>query len=202
MSGLSEVSLLIGQRAADLEKAREVFTAETRNFVTGVLAGVRRMRSDPWLTPRLRIDLPREIETEAKATSSLSSQYAVARANLRFKRGTNFMTVAEIRYGIEFDDGGDQFAWQVTLVPAARYQRLDDHLWAHWKSTIGSAAPPGAVHQDKANTIRFVSRPVSAELSPEVAFNDVKLVMDFVISADAPLASSVGVELAPGEDLG
>jgi hypothetical protein len=141
MSGLSEVSLLIGQRAADLEKAREVFTAETRNFVTGVLAGVRRVRSDPWMTPRLRIDIPREIETEAKSTSSLSSQYAIARASLRFKRGTNFMIVAEIRSGIEFDELGDQFAWQVTLVPAARYQRLDDLLWAHWKLTAGANAP-------------------------------------------------------------
>ena len=61
MSGLGEASVLIGQRAADLEKAREVFTAEIRNFATGVLAGVRRVRQAPWVTPRLRIDVPREI---------------------------------------------------------------------------------------------------------------------------------------------
>jgi hypothetical protein len=200
MSGLSEVSVLLGQRAADLEKAREVFTAEIRNFVTGVLAGVRRMRQDPWVTPRLRVDVPREIETEAKVSSALSSQYAVARCNLRFKRGTNFMVVAEVRFGIEFDEGTDQFAWQVTLVPAARYQRIDDVLWAHWKTTIGTNAPPGAAHQDKANTVRFVSRPVAPELTPEGAFNDVKMVLEFVISADTPIATAVGVDLAPGEE--
>lgn len=62
------------------------------------------------------------------------------------------------------------------------------------------SAPPGATHQDKANTIRFVSRPLSMDLSPEVAFNDVKVVMEFVISADAPLATAVGVDLALGEE--
>ena len=200
MSGLSEVSVLIGQRAADLEKAREVFTAEIRNFATGVLAGVRRVRQDPWMTPRLRIDVPREIETEAKATSALSSQYAIARANLRFKRGTNFMVVAEIRFGIEYDDGTDQFAWQVSVIPAAKYQRIDDQLWAHWKSAPRENTPPGAVHQDKANTVRFVSRPVSLELTPEMAFNDVKMILEFIISADAPLAAAIGVEPGPGEE--
>jgi hypothetical protein len=50
MSGLSEVSVLIAQRARDIEKAREIFTAEIRAFVNGILAGVRRIRSDPWTT--------------------------------------------------------------------------------------------------------------------------------------------------------
>jgi hypothetical protein len=200
MSGLSEVSVLIGQRAADLEKAREVFTAEIRNFATGVLAGVRRVRQDPWVTPRLRIDVPREIETEAKATSALSSQYAVARANLRFKRGTNFMMIAEVRFGIEYDEGTDQFAWQVTVIPAARYQRIDDQLWAHWKSAPRENAPPGAVHQDKSNTVRFVSRPIALDLTPEMAFNDVKMILEFIISADVPLAAAVGVEPGLGEE--
>lgn len=107
-------------------------------------------------------------------------------------RGTNFMVVAEIRFGIEFDEGTDQFAWQVTVSPAARYQRIDDQLWAHWKSTPRENAPPGAVHQDKANTVRFVSRPITLELTPEMAFNDVKMILEFIISADAPLAAAVG----------
>jgi hypothetical protein len=62
MSALSEVSILIGQRARDIEKAREIFTAEIRAFFGGILAGVRRIRSDPWTTSRVRLDLPRESE--------------------------------------------------------------------------------------------------------------------------------------------
>lgn len=34
MSGLSEVSRLFAGRAGDLEKAREIFTAETRSYVS------------------------------------------------------------------------------------------------------------------------------------------------------------------------
>ena len=67
MGGLSDVSMLFGQRAGDLEKAREIFTAEARAFVSGILAGVQRARSDPWTAPRVRIDLPRDIETESYA---------------------------------------------------------------------------------------------------------------------------------------
>jgi hypothetical protein len=76
MTALSEVSVLIGQRARDIEKAREIFTAEIRAFVNGVLAGVRRIRADPWTTGRVRIDLPRDIEFESKASSELSNQFA------------------------------------------------------------------------------------------------------------------------------
>jgi len=193
MSGLSEVSVLIGQRAGDLEKAREIFTAETRAFVTGILAGVRRVRSDPWTTPRVRIDVPREIETEAKATGSMSSQFAIARANLRFKKGTNFMIVAEVRFGIEFDEPTDAFTWQVTLVPAARYQRIDDLVWQRWRTSNTDALPPGSV-PDKSNTVRFVSRPMDAELTAESAFNDVKCVLEFVLGVDSALAEAIGLD--------
>lgn len=110
MSGLSEVSVLIGQRARDIEKAREIFTAESRAFVGGILAGVRRVRSDPWTTPRVRLDLPREIETEAKSSIDFSSQFAVARVTIRFKKGTNYRQIADLRFGIEFDEGSDVFA--------------------------------------------------------------------------------------------
>ena len=37
MSALSEISLLFGQKAGEIEKAREIFTAETRSFVTAIL---------------------------------------------------------------------------------------------------------------------------------------------------------------------
>ena len=200
MSSLSEVSILIGQRAGDLEKAREIFTAETRAFVSGILAGIRRARSDPWTTSRVRIDIPREIETEAKATGYVSSQFAIARNNLRFKKGTNFQVVAEVRFGIEFDESANAFAWQVTLVPAARYQRIDDLLWHQWRSMQGASLPPGSVHQDRANTIRFVSRTVGPELTAELAFNDVKTVLEFVISADAPLGEAVGLDMSPSDE--
>jgi len=200
MSGLSEVSVLIGQRAADLEKAREIFTAEMRAFVTGILGGVRRIRTDPWATSRIRVDLPREIETETKAGGYMSSQFAVARAVLKFKKGTNFMPIADIRFGIEFDETTNIFAWQVSLVPAARYQRIDDVLWHHWRGTQPEGAIPGAVHQDKANIVRFALRPIAGDLIPETAFNDVKTVLEFVLSADAPLASAVGVDFTQADE--
>lgn len=199
MSALSEVSVLIGQRARDIEKAREIFTAETRAFVGGILGGVRRVRTDPWTSARVRLDLPREIETEAKASSDFSSQFAIARVTLRFKKGTNFSQVADLRFGVEFEEGGDVFAWQVSLVPAARYNRVDDLVWHQWR-TRQSEMPPGAKHQDKANTVRFVSRPLSAELTAEVAFNDVKSVLEFLMTADNALAEAIGLDAGPGEE--
>ena len=199
MSTLSDVSLLIGQRAGDLEKAREIFTAETRAFVTGILGGVRRLRSEPWSTPRVRIDIPREIETEAKSTGYLSSQFAVARCQLRFKKGTNYQAVGEIRFGMEYDEPLDSFTWQITLVPAARYQRMDDTVWAHWRAAVGSSLPPGSAHHDKTNTVRFALRPVNPDLTAETAFNDAKQVLEFMLTADVPLADAVGLDL-PDED--
>ena len=44
MSGLSEVSRLFAGRAGDLEKAREIFTAETRSYVSAILAAIQRTR--------------------------------------------------------------------------------------------------------------------------------------------------------------
>lgn len=199
MSGLSEVSVLIGQRARDIEKAREIFTAETRAFVGGILAGVRRVRSDPWTTARLRLDLPRDIETEAKAPNEFSSQFSVARVTLRFKKGTNFRQVADVRFGIEFDEEAEVFSWQMTLVPAASYNRVDDVVWHQWRAEP-AGIPPGAKHQDKANTVRFLSRPLSSELTAETAFNDVKAVLEFLMTVESQLGEAVGYDTGPGED--
>lgn len=201
MSGLSEVSILMGQRAADLEKAREIFTAEARGFVSGILAAVRRARSDPWIMSRVRVDLPREIDNESKTTSDFRTQYALARADLRFKKGTLFTVVGEIQFGIEFDDLTEAFAWQIKLVPASRYQRIDDKIWSHWQGS-STPKPPGHLHQDKANIVRFVARPLDSNLTPEIAFNDVKGVLDHLLTTDAALADAVGVDLSPGEDGG
>jgi len=199
MSMLSEVSHLIGQRAGDLEKAQEIFISEIRAFTTGILGGIRRLRSEPWTTPRVRIDIPRDIETESKSSGYLRNQFASARCNLRFKRGTNYQVVGEIRFGIEFDETSDSFSWQISLVPAARFRRIDDTVWAHWRATIGSNAPSSAAHHDKTNTVRFALRPVNQDLTPEIAFNDSKLVLEFMLTADVPLADAVGLDL-PDEE--
>jgi hypothetical protein len=197
MSTLSEVSVLIGQRVRDLEKAREIFTAETRAFVTGILAAIRRI-PEPWVTPRVRIDLPKDIETETRSTGNLSDQLAVARCGLRFKRGTNYQVIGEIRFGIECNDPPDSFTWQITLVPAAKYRRIDDHVWNQWKTASGANLPPESAHRDKTNTVRFVLRPVSSDLTAEVAFNDSKRVLEFMLTSDASLAEAVGFD--PDED--
>ena len=200
MSGLSEVSVLIGQSAADIEMAREIFTTETRRFVEGILEAARRARSDPWTSGRVRVDLPREIETESKTAAYFSSQFALARAELQFKKRTKFVVIAEVPFGFAFDEATGTFSWQVSLVPAARYVRLDDYLWRHWRATGGQSGLAGTVHQEKANTIRFVARPVAKDLTSEVAFADVKAVLEFLLSADAVLAESVGVDLMPEEE--
>jgi hypothetical protein len=202
MSALSEVSVLIGQRAGDLEKAREIFTAEIRSFVSGILAGIQRVRSDPWTAARVRLDIPRVIENEAKATGYFSSQFALARVPLRFKKGTNFREVAEVRFGIEFDEATDAFAWQISLVPAARYQRIDDLIWHGWKAQAAEALRPGAAHQEKANTVRFLMRPIGGDLTAEAAYNDVKAVLEFVMSADAALAEAVGLDAGGPDEAG
>ena len=198
MSTLSEVSVLIGQRARDIEKAREIFTAEIRAFVSGILAAVRRIRSDPWTTARVRVDLPRDIENETKTASDFSSQYAFARTELRFKKGTKFVLIADIRFGIECDETADVFAWQITLVPASKYFRLDDVVWHQWRVQQPNVA--GARHQDKANTVRFVSRPLALEVTAETAFNDVKTVLEFLLAIEPSLGAGVGLDPSPGEE--
>lgn len=197
MSTLSDVSLLIAENAAHLELAREVFTTETRRFVESALEGVRRARSDPWTSGRLRVDLPDEITTESKAVAYLQSQFALARPYLRFKKGTKFVVVAEVPFGIAFDESANAFAWQMSLVPAARYTRLDDVVWRAWQSA--GISLPNAKHQERANTVRFVSRAVSKELSLETLFGDVKSVLEFLLGLAEPLAEAVGVDLTPAE---
>jgi hypothetical protein len=198
MSSLSEVSVLIGQSAAELEMAREVFTTETRRFVEAILEAIRRARSDPWTSARVRVDLPREIETESKAAAYLTNQFAFARADLRFKKGTKFVVIAEVPFGIAFDTALNKFSWQVNLVPAARYPRLDDALWARWRGEHPNV--PGSTHEEKANTIKFVSRAVDGELTSESAFSDLKMVLEYVLAADGLLATTVGLDLTAADE--
>jgi hypothetical protein len=193
MSALSEVSLLIGQRAGDLEKAWDVFTAETRGYVTGILGAIQRARAEPWETGRIRVDLPREIDTEPKSTPYLSGRYAIARTSLRFKRGVKFMVVADVKFGIEYDDTSNVFFWQIVLTPASKYNRMDDYIWQLWRSAPREGMVE-SVHQDKTNTVRFVRRPLDMQLTPEAAFRDVKTTLEFLLQADGAIGEAVGLE--------
>jgi hypothetical protein len=201
MSGLSEVSVLISQSAADIEMAREVFTTETRRFVESILEAIRRARSDPWTSGRVRVDLPREIETEPKAAAYMSSQFAFARVELKFKKQTRFVVIAGVPFGFDFDDAAGAFRWRISLVPAARYPSLDNAVWRYWRANAPQPGLPGASHQEKANTIQFVSRPITKEVTPEIAFSDVKTVLEFLLAADMVLAESVGLDLTPDEEI-
>jgi hypothetical protein len=198
MNALSEISLLIGERAGDLEKGREIFTAESRGFVNGILNGVRHVRSDPWTQGRVRVDLPHEIDIEPKSAGYLSSQFAFARCVLRFKRGVMFQQIAEVSFGLEFDQALGTFVWQVTLVPAARFQRIDDLVWNQYRTVASPSLLPLGSHMVRSNTIRFVQRALNKELTLEMAFTDVKHVLEFLLSTDAALAEAVGLE--PLED--
>jgi len=200
MTIMSDVSLLIAQRAGDLEKAMEIFRGESRSFVKGVLAGIRRTRSEAWTMPRVRIDIPRDIEVEARAATNLTSQVVEARAALRFKKGTVFQHVADAAFGVRFDGTLDQFAWCVELRPATRYPRLDDLVWQHWRTQEAGRNMPGALHQERANAVTFVSRGLTSEVSAEIAFNDAKAVLDFLLAAEVPLGSAVGLDATPGEE--
>jgi hypothetical protein len=192
MSCLSEVTVLISQRAGELEKAREVFIAETRAFVASILGAIKRARSEPWVQGRARIDFPREGEAEGTSAVSLESQFA--RCQLRFRKEMTFRQVADVRFGIEFEQSSDAFLWQVVLVPTPRYPRMDDLLWDHWRSAVGASLASGSAHQVKSNTVCFVQRPVTAELTGDVAFNDVKLVLETLLGAGAAMADAVGLE--------
>jgi hypothetical protein len=192
MSILSEVTILISQRAGDLEKAKDVFATETRLFVSGILGAVKRARSEPWVQGRVRIDLPKEVETEGASAVSLESTFA--RCQLRFRKEATYRNVADIRFGVEFEEAVNSFIWQIVLVPHARYPRMDDLLWHHWRAAGGETLAPGAAHQGKANTVRFVQRPVNQELIGENAFGDVKQVLENVLVADRLLAEAVGID--------
>lgn len=192
MSTLSEVTILMGERARDIEKARDVFTAEIRTFVRDVLTRIRLIRSDPWVTARIRLDLAKEIEVEGKAAADFSSQHAIAKIGLRFKKGTKFMLIADVLMGIQLDEVAEVFTWSSTLMPASSYNRVDDAVWAEWMKR--QPAPAGSIHLDRANTVRFFSRALSSSLTGEQAFHDAKGLLEFLLTLEAPLGEAVGLE--------
>lgn len=62
-----------------------------------------------------------------------------------------------------------------------------------------SSRLPQALHQSRANTVRFVQRPLATELSPELAYQDLKVVLDFLISAESAFAEACGLDEADQE---
>ena len=53
---------------------------------------------------------------------------------------------------------------------------------------------PLATHLVRSNAIRFVQRPLNKELTVEMAFNNVKQVLEFLLSTDTALAEAVGLD--------
>jgi hypothetical protein len=202
MSALSDVTCVLAQRAADIEHARGIFTAEVRAFSTAILDGVRRVSAQPWMNGRIRLDLPREVTTELKAASYFSSQYALAGAIVRFKKGTKYRAIADLIFGVEYEaqEGIDAFVWNVKMIPNSNYLRLDDLVWEHWKRTRGPDLPPGAAHRERVNVLRFALRPVIAALTIEQAVQDVKQTLEYLLTADEPLGRAVGFAAAPDDD--
>ena len=189
MSEMSEVSIVFGQNVALIEKARDIFTNETRKFIDDILDHVKDEDLGPLSAPRVKIKTTAAtLETEGKLTGNISSQYAVARLDLCFKFRTKFLEIAELRFGIEFDGTTDCFSWQVGLVPASRYQWLDEVLWAEWQRSR-QTLPVGAKHEAKEGAVVFVARPFGPELTNKVACGDVEEVLKFALAAELILVS-------------
>src|SRR6188472_2660863 len=99
MSTLSEVTCVLGQRAAELERAREIFTSEIRRFSEGVLSILRQRHQEAWLSPRIRLECPSEILFENKPFGMLRTQFAQAAVAVRFKKGALYQAVADLTCG-------------------------------------------------------------------------------------------------------
>ena len=196
MNSLSEVTCVLAQRAAELERAREIFVGEIRRFTEAVLANLKQRRADAWISPRVRLDCPKDILFESKTTGYFRTEFAQGPVVARFKKGANYQAVADLTFGIEFVDTAENgaFVWTIKLVPFLRYQQLDDAIWHEWKLARGQDLPPGSRHVERANVVLFVVRPLSVSLTTELATDDVRQVLDFVLRADRAFASACGVD--------
>lgn len=76
MSESSEVSKLFGQHVADIERARDIFTTETRRFVEDLLESVKdEGAGGAWSTPKVQVKTKdASLETEEKVTGFISRQ--------------------------------------------------------------------------------------------------------------------------------
>lgn len=195
MIELSEVSILFGQHVSDIEKARDIFTAETRRFVDDLLESVRDEGSGPWSTPKVQVKTKdASLETEEKITGFVSKQYARTSVDLCFKIKVKYVVIAEIQFGVEFDAAARSFAWRVALVPESKYQWLDEVVWTEWQKAKPTL-PPGAKHQAKEGAVVFVSRRFGPDLTFKAAWEDVAGVLRFALSAEPVLVSEFAKQL-------
>jgi len=195
MNPLSEVSCVFGQRAAELERAHEIFTQEIRRFSAEVLGRLRQRHPESWLSPRIRLDCPSEILFESKPLGALRGQFSQLSVGVRFKKGALYQAVADLTAGIEIVDhaGSRAFAFVVKLVPFSRYHQLDDAIWHEWTRQHASL-PFGASHLDRANVVHFLVHPLQSSLTVEHAADDTRRVLDFLLRCDLAFARSCGVD--------
>src|SRR5262245_52993452 len=187
MSELSEVSILFGQHVSDIERARDIFTAETRRFVGDLLEALGDERAGPWMSPKIQIKTKDvDLENEEKITGFLSRQYALASLPLCFKMKVKYMPIAEISFGVEFEPGTGSFTWHVRLTPSSRHQWLDELMWAEWQR-FKPTLPPGAKHQAKEGAVVFLSRRFGADLTFKSALEDISEVLKFVVASESVL---------------
>lgn len=186
MSELSEVSILYGQHVVDVEKAREIFTTETRRFVRDLLASVTDVE---WSSPKVQIRTrDTDLETEERVTSLLTRQKAVAIVDLCFKIKVRYVAISEIKFGVEFDPTGGSFAWRIELAPEGKYQWLDEIVWAEWQKS-SPVLPPGAKHLPKEGVVVFVSRRFGPELTSKAGFDDLQGVFNFGLTLEPILVT-------------
>jgi hypothetical protein len=195
MSELSEVSILFGQHVSDIERARDIFTAETRRFVSDLLENINDERSGPWSSPKLQIKTKDgELENEEKITGFLSRQFAMATLPLCFKMRVKYMPIAEIHFGIEFEASSGSFNWRVRLIPSSRHQWLDEVIWGEWQKTRDTL-PSGAKHEAKEGIVVFISRRFAADLNFKSALEDIQNVLKFIMASEAILVTEFGKQL-------
>jgi|GEM_PF-2401226 len=197
MSELSEVSKLFGQHVADIEKARDIFTIETRRFVEDLLESVKDEGAGPCSTPKVQVKTKdASLEKEEKVTGFISRQYARASLDLCFKIKVKYVIIAEINFGVEFDAAADSFAWRVELVPESKYEWLDEVMWTEWQK-LTPTLPPGAKHLAKEGAVVFVSRPFGPDLTFKVALEDMEGILKFALAAEPVLTSEFAKLVEP-----
>jgi len=128
-----------------------------------------------------------------------SRQKALANVDLCFKIKVRYLAVAEIQFGVDFDPAAASFVWRIELVPADKYQWLDEIVWAEWQKPTPTL-PPGAKHLPKEGAVVFVSRPFGPDLTSKMALEDVEGVFKFAQAAEPVLVSEFAKLVEPGSE--
>lgn len=201
MSELSEVSILYGQHVAEIEKAREIFTTESRRFVRDLLESIRDDGAARWSTPKIQIKTrDADLETEKSVTSLLNRQKALASVELCFKMRVKYLVISEIAFGVEFDSSSSAFAWRIELIPEGKYPWLDEIIWTEWQKSAPTL-PPGAQHIAKEGIVVFVSRSFGLDLTAKAALDDLLNVFKFSLNLESVLVAEFAKQLMddPGQ---